>query len=202
MSTDPAVPGTAPGPSNWNLPNVITVVRILLAPVFVWMMLYDAGADGPLRWWATVLFVLAIATDGVDGAIARRRGLVTELGKLLDPIADKVLIGGALISLSLLGELPWWVTVVIMVREVGITVYRFVVISHGVVAASRGGKLKTVVQAVAISAALAPLHTIFGAWIPWFDGILMTVAVVLTVVTGLEYLWNAWRAGRAQGSGA
>jgi len=187
--------------SNWNVPNLITVVRILLAPLFVWMLLADNGADGALRWWAGVLFILAIATDGVDGAIARGRGLVTELGKLLDPIADKILIGGALISLSILNELPWWVTVVILVREVGITVYRFVVISHGVIAASRGGKLKTIVQSVAISLALLPFWVLFApneTWVYWFDGILMTLAVILTVYTGLDYLWQAWRASRAR----
>jgi len=94
-------------PSNWNLPNIITIVRILLAPVFFWMLLADNGADGSLRWWAAVLFIVAIATDGVDGAIARRYNLVTDLGKLLDPIADKILTGAALIGLSILGELPW-----------------------------------------------------------------------------------------------
>jgi len=184
--------------SNWNVPNLITVVRILLAPLFVWMLLADNGADAALRWWAGVLFILAIATDGVDGAIARGRGLVTELGKLLDPIADKILIGGALISLSILGELPWWVTVVILVREVGITVYRFVVISSGVIAASRGGKLKTIVQSVAISLALLPFWSLLGSWVYWFDGILMTLAVILTVVTGLDYLWQAWRGARTR----
>ncbi|WP_348788154.1 CDP-diacylglycerol--glycerol-3-phosphate 3-phosphatidyltransferase [Leifsonia sp. NPDC080035] len=184
--------------SNWNLPNVITVVRILLAPVFVWMLLADAGHDGPLRWAAAVLFVLAIATDGVDGAIARRNDLVTDLGKLLDPIADKVLTGGALIALSILGELPWWVTVVILVREIGITVYRFVVIRQGVIAASRGGKIKTIVQSVAISFALFPLWTVLGDWIFWVNGILMTAAVILTVVTGFDYLWQAYRGRKAK----
>lgn len=184
--------------SNWNVPNLITVVRILVAPVFIWMLLADGGADGPLRWVAAVLFVVAIATDGVDGAIARRNNLVTDLGKLLDPIADKVLTGGALVSLSILGELPWWVTIVILVREVGITVYRFVVIRQGVIAASRGGKIKTVVQSVAISFALFPLWTIFGDWIFWVDGILMTAAVVLTVVTGFDYLWQAYRGRKAK----
>lgn len=183
---------------NWNLPNIITVVRILLAPLFVWMLLADAGHDGWLRWAAAVLFVLAIATDGVDGAIARRRNLVTDLGKLLDPIADKVLTGGALVALSILGELPWWVTVLILVREIGITVYRFVVIRQGVIAASRGGKLKTIVQSVAISLALFPLWTLFGDWVYWVNGVVMTVAVILTVVTGLDYLWQAWKARRAR----
>jgi CDP-diacylglycerol--glycerol-3-phosphate 3-phosphatidyltransferase len=187
--------------SNWNVPNLITIVRILLAPLFVWMLLADNGADGALRWWAAVLFILAIATDGVDGAIARGRGLVTELGKLLDPIADKILVGGALISLSILGELPWWVTVVILVREVGITVYRFIVIRAGVIAASRGGKLKTIVQSVAISMALLPFWVLFTpneAWVYWLDGIVMTLAVILTVFTGLDYLWQGWRSSRVR----
>jgi CDP-diacylglycerol--glycerol-3-phosphate 3-phosphatidyltransferase len=195
----PAMAGGTPrAASNWNVPNVITVVRILLAPLFVWMLLADAGDDGWLRWAAAVLFVLAIATDGVDGAIARRNNLVTELGKLLDPIADKVLTGGALIALSILGELPWWVTVVILVREVGITVYRFVVIKQGVIAASRGGKIKTIVQSVAISLALFPLWTLFGEWVHWVNGIAMTLAVVLTVVTGFDYLWQAWKGRKAK----
>jgi CDP-diacylglycerol--glycerol-3-phosphate 3-phosphatidyltransferase len=184
--------------SNWNLPNAITVVRILLAPLFVWMLLADGGDDGWLRWAAAALFIVAIATDGVDGALARRQGLVTDLGKLLDPIADKVLTGGALIALSILGELPWWVTVVILVREVGITVYRFVVIRQGVIAASRGGKIKTIVQSVAISFALVPLWTVFGDWIFWVNGILMTAAVILTVWTGIDYLWQAWKGRRAK----
>jgi CDP-diacylglycerol--glycerol-3-phosphate 3-phosphatidyltransferase len=184
--------------SNWNLPNAITVVRILLAPLFIWMLLADAGHDGWLRWAATALFILAIATDGVDGALARRNGMVTDLGKLLDPIADKVLTGGALVALSILGELPWWVTVVIMVREIGITVYRFVVIRQGVIAASRGGKIKTIVQSVAISFALAPLWVVVGDGVFWVDGILMTAAVVLTVWTGIDYLWQAWKGRRAK----
>lgn len=202
----PETPSAAAGGtgrvSNWNVPNAITIVRILLAPVFVWMLLADAGADGPMRWAAAVLFVLAIATDGVDGAIARRNNLVTELGKLLDPIADKVLTGGALIALSILGELPWWVTVVILVREIGITVFRFVVIRQGVIAASRGGKMKTVAQSVAISFALFPLWTIVGDGIFWLNGILMTIAVVLTVVTGFDYLWQAYKGRKARNASA
>ncbi|MFJ8894136.1 CDP-diacylglycerol--glycerol-3-phosphate 3-phosphatidyltransferase [Leifsonia sp. NPDC102414] len=190
--------GTPQRASNWNVPNIITVVRILLAPLFVWMLLADAGDDGWLRWAAAVLFVIAIATDGVDGAIARRNNLVTELGKLLDPIADKVLTGGALVALSILGELPWWVTIVILVREIGITVYRFVVIRQGVIAASRGGKIKTIVQSVAISLALFPLWTLFGDWVYWVNGIVMTAAVILTVVTGVDYLWQAWKGRRAK----
>ena len=188
-----ATPTTPATPSNWNLPNIITIVRILLAPVFFWMLLADNGADGALRWWAAVLFIVAIATDGVDGAIARRYNLVTDLGKLLDPIADKILTGAALIGLSILGELPWWVTIVILVREIGITVFRFVMLRDRVIPASRGGKLKTIAQSVAISLALLPLWLVFGDWINWVNTITMTIALLLTVYTGIEYLVAARR---------
>lgn len=184
--------------SNWNLPNIITVIRILLAPIFVWMLLADAGADGPLRWAAAALFIIAIATDSLDGAIARSRNLVTDLGKILDPIADKLLTGSALVCLSILGELWWWVTIVILVREIGITVWRMVELSHrNVVPAGRGGKLKTVVQAVAISLFLVPLDRLLGDWVHWVNWTVMAAALVLTVVSGLEYLWQAWKLKRA-----
>lgn len=183
-------------PSNWNLPNIITVVRILLAPLFVWILLADAGQDGALRWWAALLFVLAIATDGVDGAIARRRGLVTELGKLLDPIADKVLTGGALVGLSILGELWWWVTVLILLREVGITVFRFAMLSDHVIPASPGGKLKTILQSVAIALYLSPLWLLVGDWIHVVNAVVMGAALVLTVITGIDYLVKAARERR------
>ncbi|PXA70863.1 CDP-diacylglycerol--glycerol-3-phosphate 3-phosphatidyltransferase [Cryobacterium arcticum] len=189
----PTAPATS---SNWNLPNIITVVRILLAPLFFWMLLADNGADGALRWWAAALFIVAIATDGVDGAIARKYNLVTDLGKLLDPIADKILTGAALIGLSILAELPWWVTVIILVREIGITVFRFFMLSDRVIPASRGGKLKTIAQSVAISLALLPLWLVFGDWIHWVNGITMTIALVLTVYTGVEYLVAARRVSR------
>jgi CDP-diacylglycerol--glycerol-3-phosphate 3-phosphatidyltransferase len=182
--------------SNGNLANIITVVRILLAPVFIALLLADDHGDGGLRYLAAALFILAIATDGVDGAIARRQNLVTDAGKLLDPIADKILIGSALVSLSLLGELPWWVTVVIMVREIGITVYRFAVLSDRVIPASRGGKLKTIAQSVAISLALVPLWNLFGSWVHVLNTGIMSIAVVLTVLTGIDYLVQAVRHNR------
>lgn len=197
-----AAPLTPLAPSNWNLPNLITVVRILLAPVFFWMLLADGGEDGALRWAAAVLFILAIATDGLDGAIARRRNLVTDLGKLLDPIADKVLTGAALVGLSILGELPWWVTIVILVREIGITVFRFVMLRDHVIPASRGGKLKTVFQSVAISLALLPLWLVFGDWVHWVNTVTMALALILTVVTGVDYLAAGWRERRKRRSHA
>ncbi len=173
---------TAPQPSAWNLPNALTVLRIVLVPVFVWLLMKDGGlAD---RWWATVVFVVATVTDWVDGDIARRRGLVTAFGKLMDPIADKALMGSALICLSLLGELPWWVTVVILVRELGITLMRFLVIRGGVIPASRGGKLKTVLQAVGLILVLAPLGAVLGTLGLW----VMYAAVVVTVWTGVDYV--------------
>ncbi|WP_291053542.1 CDP-diacylglycerol--glycerol-3-phosphate 3-phosphatidyltransferase [Herbiconiux sp.] len=188
--------GAVSKPSNWNLPNAITVVRILLAPVFFVMLLVDGGDDGWLRWAAAILFILAIATDGIDGHIARSRNLVTDLGKLLDPIADKVLTGAALVGLSILGELPWWVTGLILVREVGITVWRFVQLSDRVIPASRGGKLKTLAQSIAISLALLPFPELFGDWVNWVNGVFMAIALVLTVVTGIDYLVQAWRLNR------
>ena len=185
-------------PSNWNLPNLITIVRILLAPVFIYMLLADAGQDGALRWWAAALFIVAIATDGIDGAIARRHNLVTDLGKILDPIADKVLTGGALVCLSILGELWWWVTIVILVREIGITVFRFVMLKDRVIPASRGGKLKTLLQSVAISLALVPLWLVLGDWIYWVNWTAMALALIVTVVTGIDYLVAARRENRHQ----
>jgi len=179
-----------------QLPNAITIVRILFAPVFLWLLLVDGGADGPLRWWAAGLFIFAIATDGSDGWIARRYDIVTDLGKLLDPIADKVLTGFAFVGLSILGELPWWITVVVLIREVGITVHRLVVASSHVVAAAWMGKLKTVAQALALSLALLPLWTLVGDWIFWVNGVTMTIAVALTVASGVDYVVTELRGAR------
>jgi CDP-diacylglycerol--glycerol-3-phosphate 3-phosphatidyltransferase len=184
-------------PSNLNLPNAITVARIILAPIFVWLLLADNGENGTLRWVAGILFILAIATDGIDGAIARRRNLVTDLGKLLDPIADKVLTGAALVALSSLGELPWWITAVVLAREVGITVHRMILASDHVVAAAWMGKLKTVMQAVAISLALLPLAALVGDWVIVLNVVTMTAAVLLTIASGIDYVLTEVRGRRA-----
>lgn len=183
-----------------QLPNTITAVRIVCAPVFLWMLLVDAGADGALRWWAAVLFAAAIATDGVDGHIARSNGIVTDLGKILDPIADKALTGCAFVGLSILAELPWWITVIVLVREVGITVYRFMVVSDHVLAAAWMGKLKTVAQAVALTLALLPLEPLAGGWVRWVNIVTMTIAVVLTIASGFDYAVSEIRARRARSS--
>jgi CDP-diacylglycerol--glycerol-3-phosphate 3-phosphatidyltransferase len=180
-----------------NVANIITVVRILLAPVFVVLAIADDHAMGPLRWVAAVLFIVAIATDGVDGHLARSRGLVTDAGIFLDPLADKILTGAALVVLAIVGELWWWVVVVILVREVGITVLRSVALKDRSIPASRGGKLKTLLQAVSISVILLPLAPIVGPWYLWVGYVLIGAALVLTVLSGIDYLVKAARAPRS-----
>ena len=174
-------------PSVVNLPNALTVVRLALVPVFAWLLLREGGADPASRVWSAVVFLGASATDLVDGELARRRGEVTTFGKVADPIADKALTGTALVGLSALGELPWWVTIVILVREVGVTLLRFWVIRHGVIPASRGGKAKTAAQMVAILLYLLPAT----GWLVDVRAAVMGVAVLLTLVTGVDYVARA-----------
>jgi CDP-diacylglycerol--glycerol-3-phosphate 3-phosphatidyltransferase len=186
MSADPAA--TPPQTAKLvNLPNALTVLRLAVVPVFAVLLLQDSGSDDAGRYWATLVFALAIITDRYDGMIARRTGQVTEFGKLADPIADKALTGTALIGLSVLALLPWWVTLAILVREVGVTLLRFWVIRHGVIASSRGGKLKTVVQAVAIALYILPLTGVLASARWW----VMAFALLLTVVTGIDYVYRA-----------
>ena len=182
-----------PPASNWSVPNLITVVRILMVPLFVVLLLVDRGEHGAARWAATAVFVVALSTDGIDGHLARSRGLITDLGKLLDPIADKAVTGTALVILSALGELPWVVTALILLREIGITVWRLVEARRVVLATGRGGKLKTVLQAVAIGFALAPLPQLLGDWRHGVNGTLMTAALVVTLWSGIDYLVQAYR---------
>ncbi|MFC7218650.1 CDP-diacylglycerol--glycerol-3-phosphate 3-phosphatidyltransferase [Streptomyces polyrhachis] len=176
-----------PKVSLWNIANLLTMMRLLLVPAFVLLMFADGGHDPAWRSFAWAAFAVAMITDLFDGELARRYDLVTDFGKIADPIADKAIMGAALISLSVLGDLPWWVTGVILFRELGITLMRFWVIKHGVIPASRGGKLKTLAQGVAVGmyilALTGPLATL-RFWI-------MGVAVVLTVVTGLDYVKQA-----------
>ncbi len=176
-----------------NIANVLTAVRILLVPFFIWFLLLDDGNAGLFRWLAVATFVVAIYTDKLDGDLARSRGLITDFGKIADPIADKLLIGSALVLLSVLGELWWWVTIVILVREVGITLLRFAVIRYGVMPASRGGKLKTVVQTAAILLFLIPLQALLGDWAWSLAAGVMAIALVITVVTGVDYIVQAVR---------
>ena len=175
-----------------NIANVLTMLRIVLVPVFV--VLFFA-ADAQDFWWrigAFVVFAAAMFTDYIDGYLARRLGLVTDFGKVADPIADKALIAAAMISLSIVGELFWWVTVVILVREIGITVWRLFGIDY-VVPAGRGGKLKTVTQTVGVGMLILPLPH----WFWPVEWVVVGAAVVLTVYTGIDYLVKARQAARA-----
>ena len=182
----------AAAPGLINVANVLTVLRLCLVPVFIVFLL--AGGDG-WRIAACVIFGLASATDFLDGELARRRGLITDFGKIADPIADKALTGSALVVLSAMGELPWWVTGVILFRELAVTGLRFWVISHGVIAASRGGKAKTLLQVVAIALYILPGP--FGV----VRELVMAAALVVTVLTGADYAVRAVRLRRATAHG-
>lgn len=179
--------------SIFNLPNVITMARILCVPFFVWS-LFAIQADSIARWFSVLIFIVIMISDGIDGAIARKRGLITNLGKLLDPIADKALLGGALVALSILNEFSWWVTIVILVRELGITAYRLVVVQREVVAASSGGKLKTILQSILIGSLASPLEYFFTPWYINVEAALTVVVLLITVYTGVQYLVLAARA--------
>ena len=187
----PIGPPVEPETSPWNVPNALTVFRILLVPVFAWALLSHPTEP----WWrfgTAVLFTVAILTDTLDGHLARKHNIITKFGKLADPIADKALTGMAFIGLSIIGELWWWVTITILVREWGITVLRFFMLRYGVMAAGRGGKIKTVVQAVAVIMYLLPLP----GWAHVIAVIVMAAALVLTVATGLDYVLQAARIRR------
>ena len=174
-------------PSLWNIPNMLTMVRLLIVPVFAALLLAGGGHDPKWRAVAWASFAIAMITDLFDGELARRMGLVSDFGKIADPIADKAIMGTALVALSALGDLPWWVTIVILVREIGITLMRFWVIRHGVIPASRGGKLKTLTQGIAVGMYVLVLSGPLASARAW----LMGVAVLLTVVTGLDYVRQA-----------
>src|SRR5215469_4454344 len=192
---DPASQGmtaAAPAPGLVNLANGLTVVRLGLVPVVVVCLL----AEEP-GWRVAAFFAFGIAsvTDMLDGRIARSRGLITDFGKIADPIADKALTGAALVTLSYLGWLPWWVTIVILTREIAVTGLRFWVIRYGVIAASRGGKLKTILQILAISLYMLP-------GVPqWLRAVVMAAAVLVTLVTGADYAMRAVRLRRRPVSG-
>ncbi|MGW0615113.1 CDP-diacylglycerol--glycerol-3-phosphate 3-phosphatidyltransferase [Streptomyces sp. NPDC002788] len=173
--------------SVWNVANLLTMLRLVLVPAFVLLMLADGGYDPAWRSLAWAAFAIAMITDLFDGHLARTYNLVTDFGKIADPIADKAIMGAALICLSALGDLPWWVTGVILGRELGITLLRFLVIRYGVIPASRGGKLKTLTQGVAVGMYVLALT----GWLATMRFWVMAAAVVLTVVTGLDYVKQA-----------
>lgn len=192
-------------PSNWNVPNVLTGIRILFVPLFGWMLLSHPD-DPTWRIWTAVVFLVAILTDTVDGWWARRYNLVTSFGKLADPLADKAITGMALVGFSILGELPWIVTILILIREWGITLMRFLLLRRGIVlAANKGGKAKTALQSVAIILYTLPLpgyvwgDPITLSVIPeLFSWLVMAAAFVMTVVSGIDYVVSTAKMNRKQ----
>jgi len=173
--------------SRLNLANAITVLRIILVPVFIWQLVSTDTWVAPERWISLALFVLIAATDGMDGAIARRRNRVTNLGKILDPIADKVLILGTLAALSFIGQVPWWATAVIAFRELAITVYRLTVARRKIIAASAGGKFKTILQSITIGLYVSPIAQYAPDPVMKTQVGLLALTVALTLITGAQY---------------
>lgn len=185
-------------PSNFNVPNALTVLRIMGVPLFGWLLLSQHGEDVSTRIWAFVAFVLLMITDRIDGDIARAKGLVTNFGKLADPIADKALTGMAFVGLAIiLDEIYpwfWWVTIALLVREWGITLMRFVIKKYGVMPASQGGRIKTTLQAVAIGGYVLPLELwngVFSQVLRWGTHIVMVAAVLITMTTAVQYIRDA-----------
>ena len=186
--TQPAPRHTQESAKLLNIANVLTVIRIVFIPVFVWLLLRNGGESAASRWLALLMFIALMVTDFVDGRLARSRNLITDFGKIADPSADKALMISALVGLNIIGHLWWWVTCLIVIREIGITLWRMAMLHRGlVVPASKGGKLKTALQSLAVSLFLMPLP----GWTDWLTGIVMAAAVIVTVVTGIQYLLDS-----------
>jgi len=191
--------------SNLNLPNVLTTLRIVMVPFFGWALLQDGGDSVTWRLVAFTLFVLAMITDKIDGDIARARGLVTDFGKIADPIADKAITGMAFIGLSIVGDIFWWVTIVVLLREWSVTLLRLSVLKQVVIAASSSGKLKTVLQAIALSLLCLPLphgdahdgafdqFGVPGEVLFYIAQICLAGAVAMTLWSGYEFFRDVWR---------
>lgn len=190
-------------PSNWNVPNALTTLRIVMVPFFGFALLVDGGGDLGWRWIAYGLFVFAMITDKIDGDIARKHNLVTNFGKIADPIADKAITGMAFIGLSIIYPLMWWITVPVLVREWAVTIARLSIAKQVVMPANQSGKVKTMAQALALGGLVAPFHYLEGGldvpgeivW--WCAIVLMGVAVVLTMTSGYEFARDVVRHRRS-----
>ncbi|MCD4525079.1 CDP-diacylglycerol--glycerol-3-phosphate 3-phosphatidyltransferase [Nocardioides sp. cx-173] len=189
--------------SNWNLPNALTTLRILMVPFFGWALLVDGGDSILWRCVAYGIFLAAMITDKIDGDIARARNLVTDFGKIADPIADKAITGMAFIGLSIVGDIWWWVTIVVLLREWSVTLLRLSVLKHVVIAAAQSGKIKTVLQALALGGLTLPLRQLDGALeVPgevlfYLFEVLLAGAVAMTLWSGYEFFRDVRRARRA-----
>lgn len=188
-------------PSNWNLPNVLTTLRIVLVPFFAWALLVDGGESATWRTVAWVIFAVAMITDKIDGDIARARNLVTDFGKIADPIADKAITGMAFIGLSIVGDIWWWVTIVVLLREWSVTALRLSILRRVVIAAKDLGKLKTTVQGVALAGLVLPLRDpdlpsaleTPGEVLYYVSQGFLAVAVALTLWSGWEFYREIWK---------
>ncbi len=190
--------------SNWNVPNALTTLRIVMVPFFGWALLYDGGHDVTWRWVAWALFVLAMITDKIDGDLARKHNLITDLGKIADPIADKAMTGMAFIGLSIIADfMPawlWWTaTVIVLLREWGVTIARLSIARDVVMPAKQSGKVKTMFQVIALAGLIAPFGYLTGVWevpgdvIWWISAVLLFGAVLLTLTSGLEFVRDVLR---------
>lgn len=194
--------GVEPGEvSNWNVPNALTTFRIVMVPFFGWALLVDGGDSVLWRSVAFVLFALAMITDKIDGDLARKHNLVTDFGKIADPIADKAITGMAFIGLSIVGDIWWWVTIVVLVREWSVTVLRLSIAKRVVIAAKDLGKLKTTVQAVALGGLILPMRDpdlpealqAPGDVLFYLAQVFLVAAVALTLYSGYEFFRDVWR---------
>ena len=172
-------------------PNTLTVTRILLIPFGVYTLFYDGGNNSTYQLISYAIFFTLGMTDIVDGRWARHSNKITPLGTFLDPVADKALIGAAMISLSILDRFPWWITILILTREIGITLFRLLVIKNGVIPASKGGKIKTLMQNFGVGFFILPLP----AWLDWFKYGFISVAIILTISSAYDYL-RSWYSKR------
>jgi CDP-diacylglycerol--glycerol-3-phosphate 3-phosphatidyltransferase len=177
---------------NFITPNFITVARLLFVPVGAYTLFKNGGNDPLWQYISWIVFFILGMSDVLDGNLARSRNSITEFGKFLDPVADKVMIGTAMISLSILNRLPWWITIVILVREIGITIFRLAVIKRGVIAANKGGKIKSTFQNFGVGFYVLPL----GEGLYWFRDGFMLIAVILTIATGFYYVQSAFKLGK------
>jgi CDP-diacylglycerol--glycerol-3-phosphate 3-phosphatidyltransferase len=190
---------TSPKVSNWNLPNYLTTLRIVMVPFFGWALLHDGGDSVLWRTVAFAIFAAAMVTDKIDGDIARARNLVTDFGKIADPIADKAITGMAFIALSVVGDVWWWVTVLVLLREWSVTLLRLSVLKDVVIAASQSGKIKTSLQAVALAALCLPLRQVDGALetpglvVFYVSQVLLAGAVAMTLWSGYEFFRDVRR---------
>jgi len=198
--------------SNFNIANVLTVLRIVMVPFFAWALLHDGGDSVFWRWVAFALFAVAMITDKIDGDLARKHNLITDFGKIADPIADKAITGMAFIGLSIVGDIWWWVTIVVLVREWSVTLLRLSILKDVVIAAAQSGKIKTVLQAVALAGLVMPLPHgdahggAFDFWpgplgevLFYVSQVLLAGAVVMTLWSGYEFFRDVRKQQRKRG---